>query len=305
MKHLFILNPAAGKYNQTVEFTEKITAVCKPRGLDYAVQVSSHKGNCTELARAAAQSGEDCRIYACGGDGTLNEVVCGVAGFDNVAVTHFPGGSGNDFIRIFSDPAAFRDLNRLMDCDEAQFDLIAVGNKTYCLNICSMGIDARVAADMTKYKRLPGLSGSGAYILSTVANTLKGVHSPFEVTVNGRTICGEQSLICVCNGRYYGGGFHPVPEAEPDDGLLDVLLVRGVSRMAVARIIGDYKAGNYKRYPDVITHYRVPEISIRSPRTAVINVDGEAAWAQEVTFSVAPHKLRFFYPKGLRYRANL
>ncbi len=64
------------------------------------------------------------RLYACGGDGTLNEVVNGAAGHANAAVTHFPGGSGNDFIKIFSDPAAFRSLPRLLDAEEATFDLI-------------------------------------------------------------------------------------------------------------------------------------------------------------------------------------
>lgn len=113
MRHVFLINPAAGKYDRTGEFTQTIRAACE--GLDYEILVSRAPGDCTHIAQAAASSGEPVRLYACGGDGTLNEVVNGAAGHANAAVTHFPGGSGNDFIKIFSDPAAFRSLPRLLD----------------------------------------------------------------------------------------------------------------------------------------------------------------------------------------------
>ena len=108
-------------------------------------------------------------------------------------------------------------------------------------------------------------------------------------------------MICICNGRYYGGGFNPVPEALPDDGLLDILIIKAVSVITVAKVIGDYKRGLYKNHPDIISHHRATEITIRTPKPSVINVDGEALWEQEATFSIAPHKLRYFYPTGVTY----
>ena len=302
MKHLFIINPAAGKSNKSVEFTKKIAAFCKPRGLDYEVKISKEKGDCTAIARRAAQSGEEYRIYACGGDGTLNEVVCGVAGYANVAVTNIPGGSGNDFNRAFSDPAAFSDLERLTEGPEMEMDVISVnGGEAYSLNICSMGIDARIGAEMSHYKRIPGISGHGAYNLSTAVNLVKGITRPFEVEIDGETITGEQTLICVCNGQFYGGGFHPVPDARPDDGLLDVLVVKPVSLLTAAKVIGQYKRGEYAQLPEYITHYRVQELTVRSFEKSVINVDGESFRAKEVKFSIAPQKLRYFYPVGVEY----
>ena len=91
MKHIFIINPAAGKFDKTADYTSKIEAAC--RGLDYEIAVSREPGDCTRIAREAAQTGLEVRLYACGGDGTLNEVVAGAAGFDNAAVTCFVGGS--------------------------------------------------------------------------------------------------------------------------------------------------------------------------------------------------------------------
>lgn len=300
MKHLFIVNPAAGKKNQSVEFVKKIAAVCGPRELDYDIKISSHKGNCTELARAAAKSGEEYRIYACGGDGTLNEIVNGVAGYDNVAITHFPGGSGNDFIRMFTDPSAFSRLEELLDPAEQRMDLVSVCGEMYALNTCSMGIDARIGTEISRYKRIPGFTGSSAYNVSTIVNVIKGIHSPYEVEIDGKIIQGNQTLICICNGQFYGGGFNPVPDARPDDGMLDVLMIRPVSRLTVAKVVGKYKNGEYKKLPEYITHYRVKELTIRTPGESVISVDGESLWKQEATFAIAPHQVRFFYPKSVR-----
>ena len=301
MKHLFIINPAAGKSNKSVEFTKMIAAYCKPKGLDYEIKISAKKGDCTAIARKAARSGKEYRIYACGGDGTLNEVVNGVAGFPNVAVTNLPGGSGNDFNRGFSDPAAFSDLSRLIDGPEMEVDLISVNGESYSINICSMGIDARIASDVTLYKRLPGLTGHGAYNASTVVNLIKGIHRACEVDIDGKTLTGSQTLICICNGTFYGGGYNPVPDARPDDGLLDILIIKPVSIITAAKVIGKYKRGEYKQLPDCITHYRVPELTVRTPEQSVINIDGECIRAKEAKFTVEPKKLRFFYPTGTAY----
>ncbi len=304
MRHLFIINPTAGKYDRTEEYHRRIRAACEPRGLDYEIRSSTHKGGCTEIAREAGESGLECRLYACGGDGTLNEIVCGAAGYDNLSVTAFPGGSGNDFIRIFDDPAAFFDLDRLLDADEARFDLIRVGDLGYSLNICSMGIDARVAAAQSRYKRLPGISGSNAYNLALAVNLLKGISRPCRVTLDGETLPGKKTLVCVANGRFYGGGWLPMPDAMPDDGALDVLVVRSVNLLQLLRVIGVYKRGCYKDLPNFIRHYRVTELRIESPRDPIVNSDGEILRANDITLSLAKEKLRFFYPKGLSYAVN-
>lgn len=304
MKHLFIINPAAGKCDQTGEYTQKIRAVCDRRKVDYEILVSRCAGDCTQIAQAAAASGEELRIYACGGDGTLNEIVNGVVGFENVAVTHFPGGSGNDFVKIFSDPNAFRDLDALMDGEEAGFDVIRCQDQFYSLNVCSMGIDARIGTAIGRYKRLPLVSGSGAYILSTAVNLVKGICRHFVVDIDDKHFSGEQTLVCVANGRWYGGSFNPVPIAEPDDGLLDVLLVKGVSRLTVANVIGKYKSGRFRELPNLIRHFRCKRVRIRCEQANEINLDGELLMAKDALFELVPKAVRFFYPKGLTYRAK-
>jgi len=304
MKHIFIVNPAAGKYDHTQEYTEVADRVCRERGLDYELRLSAAPGDCASLARRYASAGDEVRLYACGGDGTLNEVVNGAAGFPNAAVTHFPGGSGNDFIKIFSDTEPFHHLERLLDADETRFDLIRCG-KTYSINILSIGLDARIGTEIGKYKRIPFVTGHGAYLISTAVNLCKGLSAPFEVTLDGgEPIRAEQTMICICNGRWYGGGFNPVPEAEPDDGLLDVLLVKKVSLLKAAGVIGSYKKGLWRELPEIISHSRCRSLRIVCGKPSVVNVDGEAVWTKDAQIELVPRAIRFFYPKGLSYHVQ-
>ena len=303
MKHLFIINPAAGSRDRTESYSRKIRKACESRGLDYEIQVSDAPGGCARLARQAAQTGEEYRLYACGGDGTLNEVASAAAGYPNVAVTVFSGGSGNDFVKLFDDPQAFFDLERLLDCDETVFDMIRC-NDDLALNICSVGLDARIGTDVANYKRIPLLHGFRAYAVSTVVNLFRGIAEHYVVEVNGETVDREHTFVCVCNGRFYGGGFNPVPEADPTDGVLDVLLVKKVSLLQVPGVIGKYKAGRYKELPHLVRHLKTKSIKITCDKVTPINLDGEARFAKEVTMELAQEKLRFFYPKGLTFAAK-
>ena len=301
MTHLFIINPAAGSRDRTEQYTKNIRSVCDARELTYRIEVSGAPGECCRIAREAAQSGEEYRIYACGGDGTLNEVVCGVAGYDNVAITCYRGGSGNDFVKIFGDADAFLDLERLLDCKEATFDLLRC-NDDFSLNICSVGLDARIGTDVSRYKRLPLLSGFRAYAVSTVVNVIRGIGEHYVIDIDGETIDGQQTMICACNGRYYGGGFNPVPFADPCDGMMDVLLVKKVSRLQVPAVIGKYKAGRFRELPHLVRHFRVKELTIHCDKPTPINLDGELRTAETVHIEVAKEKVRFFYPKELTYQ---
>ena len=302
--HLFIINPAAGSYNRTEEASKIIHKVCRARKLDYEIRVSTAPGECARIAREACQKGGELRIYACGGDGTLNEVVSGVAGYDNAAVTVYSGGSGNDFVKLFDEPKAFFDLNRLMDAEEATFDLIRC-NDSHALNICSVGLDARIGTDVSSYKRLPLLHGFRAYAASTLVNVIKGISEHYVVELNGETIDGDQTFVCVCNGRFYGGGFNPIPEADPSDGMLDVLVVKDLSRLQVPGAIGKYKNGRYKELGHLATYYRTDKVVIRCDKPTPVNVDGELRIAETVEMSVAKEKIRFFYPKGLSWKAKI
>ena len=303
MKHVFIINPAAGSRDRTGEYAPMIRHACNTRDLDFEIQISKGPGDCMQLSRVAAESGEEVRIYACGGDGTLNEVMAGAAGFPNAAVTVFSSGSGNDFVKIFDEPRAFFDLERLLDAEETTFDLIRC-NDDLAMNICCVGLDARIGNDVSNYKRLPLLHGFRAYAASTVVNVIRGISEHYKVEVDGEEIDDKFTFICVCNGRFYGGGFNPVPEADPTDCKLEVLLVNHISRAEVPFIIGKYKDGRYKELSRIARYIKTDSIKVICDKSTPINLDGEIRWAKEVEFKVAEEKIRFFYPRGLTWQAK-
>ena len=301
MKHLFIINPAAGSHNRTEEYSQVIHSVCRAENLTYEIRVSTAPGEATRIAREAARTGEEVRLYACGGDGTLNEVAAGAAGLPNAAVTVFSGGSGNDFVKLFDDPQAFFNIHRLLDAEEVTFDMIRC-NGDLALNICSVGLDARIAADVSRYKRLPLLHGFRAYALSAALNVVKGIGEYYVVEINGTRLKGEQTFVCACSGRYYGGGFNPIPEADPTDGMLDVLVVKKVSRLQVPGLIGKYKNGRYREISHVARYFRTDSVRVLCDKPTAVNLDGEIRFAKEVQIRIADEKLRFFYPKGLHWK---
>ena len=190
-----------------------------------------------------------------------------------------------------------------MDAEEVTFDLIRC-NDDISLNICSVGLAARNGTDVSNYKRLPLLHGFRAYAASTVVNVVRGIAEHYTVDVDGEVFDGEFTFVCVCSGRYYGGGFNPVPAAAPPAGKLDVLLVKKVTRTQVPFLIGKYKDGRYKELAEVATYRKAESVKITCDNPVPINVDGELRTAQEIEMTVAREKLRFFYPKGLSWNAK-
>jgi len=301
MKHLFIINPTAGKNTDPEALGQKIRRAMADNDNEFEIYVTKAPLDATEKVRAEAEKGEPLRVYACGGDGTLNECVNGAAGFANVALTHYASGSGNDFLRMFgNDTALFTDLKALINGKVCPIDLIDVCSRK-SINICSLGFDARVGIDVHKYTQNPFISGTMGYVVSLLSHFIKGINRPLKIKLDGQEIIGEFALVCACNGRYYGGGFNPVPEADPDDGLMDVLIVKKVSRLTFLKLIGKYAKGRYAELTKYISHYRCTEISFESDEELGINVDGEAIFSKTPTFRMEPGAINFIFPEGASF----
>ena len=305
MKHLFIINPAAGQRVDPTELENRIRAL----KVDWEIAYTNNPGDGIRYARAAAETGEPVRIYGCGGDGTLNEIVNGAAGFPNAAVTNVPFGSGNDYLKIFGkeNKMRFADLEALTVGPQAEMDLIDC-NGRLCIGVACAGVDARVAEDVDRYKRLPLVKGLGAYILALAVNVLfKGITRPVVLDTGDLHYEGDNSIICVCSGRCYGGGFMPVGDNMPDDGIIETLVVPKVSIFTFARLVGAYAKGRYKEFPELIWANRGNGISFRSgdDRELVAVVDGEVMRDREFTMKLSDKKVNFFYPEGLSYESRM
>ena len=167
MRHVFIVNPVSGKADASGTLVPQIIEAAKSLGADYEILLTEYPGHGVELAAEQAETGEEVRLYACGGDGTFNEVIRGARGHANAAVGCIPCGSGNDFVRNFGGREPFLDLKRMMCGQAVNIDLIQT-EKGIATTICSAGLDAQVAYGSPKFRRLPFCGGTMAYNLSIV-----------------------------------------------------------------------------------------------------------------------------------------
>lgn len=308
MKHIFIINPAAGKTDSRQRIYRAAELLRQAHGLDVECMLTKSPGHAAELTRGIAAQGGGVRFYACGGDGTANEVANGTAGFENAAMTVVPIGTGNDFLRNFgADAALFADPENLWNGETKKLDLIDC-NGRLCLTIACSGVDARIARDVHKYSATPMLDGKASYIASLVVNFLfKGIGSHWTVQIGDETLEDRDfAVVAVCNGRYYGGGFMPVAEASMTDGVLNTLVVKQVSRARFLQFVGPYGNGGYDQFPRFARCFTAPSVRITSEKNDVVTcLDGECFTSGDVLIRLSDKKLNFFGPAGCSPDATL
>ena len=301
MKHVFIINPKAGKRDQTARIYGMADRLRDVHSLDCTCMLTDRPGGAEAMARKLAEAGEELRLYACGGDGTIHEVANGIAGFSNAAMTSIPTGTGNDFLKNFGpDAAKFTDAENLWDGDVFPLDLIDC-NGRLCLTIACNGIDARVADSVHQYSGSPLLNGRGSYLCSVAVNFLfRPIGRRWTVSLGGTELEDDFALVSMCNGRYYGGGSMPVPEARMDDGVLHTVLLRNVSKATFARLFGAYSAGKYRELPaDLIQVSTAKKVRIRAEDEDIVTcLDGECFRSRDVVMTLSDKRLNFFVPKG-------
>ena len=304
MKHLFIVNPVAGgKKSRPAETIETIRRFMDGHGGYYEIYVTKAPMDaCDRIRETADGCTEELRVYACGGDGTLNECVNGAAGRAGVSVTSYPCGTGNDFVRTFGerDAALFRSLEQLVEGFVRPIDVINCDGR-YGVNICSVGFDARVGTDVHKYSGIPVIGGAAGYVVSLGVNLVRGINQQMKMVLPGFTEEKRYALICACNGRFYGGGFNPVTDAMPDDGLMNILAVNAMSALKVPALIGKYAKGRYREMSDYITRYDSDRLELSSPDEFVVNIDGEAVFTDHITFALEHNGLSFIFPRDIEF----
>lgn len=313
MRTLFLLNPTAGKADCTRALPRQIDAAAARAGLargEYTIRITAHAGHARELANTAArqarQAGEQLRIYTAGGDGTFNEALTGVYGFENAAVGCLPYGSGNDFLRTFGTKAEFLDLDAQLAGGPVAIDLMQT-SLGLSATICAAGLDAQVAYGIPKFRRIPLCGGEAAYALSIVEQLCGHIGRRVEYTIDGETLTVDCLMCAVCNGRTYGGGFRAAPEAKPDDGWLDVYIIRKVSRLTIAKLLGMYKNGGHFRNGQLVRaaepyfiYRRAKQVSLRAVDgrgPIVATADGECVPKEQITVQVQPLAGRILLPK--------
>lgn len=306
MRDIYIVNPKAGKRDAAVFFIERIKAYHAEHGGDYEICVTQREGHGEELARRAAETGGELRLWAVGGDGTILEVVRGAANHPNAAVGAYPCGSGNDFIKSLGARDLFMNFDRQMNGTAAVIDMIRTDHGD-AVNICSLGFDAKVAEEMERFRRMPVVNGELSYTMALAKCLFGKLADPMTVTLTNEqgeteTFSGEYMFALAGNGKWYGGGFCGAPGADLQDGLLEFVLIRKPAYHRIPSLVGVYKRGEHIGNPafsDILTYRRGTRIEMKSEIEMVSNMDGNCVRTKCETFSVMPGALRFILPEGV------
>ena len=280
MRHIFIINPAAGHSDCSEELRKQIHNLKTEDPIE--IYITKGQGDARNKAREEAQIGDEIRVYACGGDGTANEVLTGIAGYKNCALGIIPLGSGNDFVRAFEPLTKedFLNVQKMIDGPDKAIDLMECAGH-YSMNVMSVGFDAAVAKNVPKFKRWRGVSGSLAYKISVVYCLFTKRKHKVRIEIDGEEFqkaTEKTTLLAIGgNGKYYGGGFKAAPEAVLDDGFMDFVHSNTLSVFKFVRMIGKYQKGQHINNPKLpfITFKRCKRIKFIAENPIDINFDGE------------------------------
>lgn len=301
MKHIFIINPAAGGGLEIASLEAKISETCEARSIDYVIHRTEVAGDATAFVRQFAEESIPARIYACGGDGTLNEVISGAPTAPHLAFGLIPHGTGNDFHRNFENGDAFFDIDAQLDGEIHPIDIFSC-NGNYGINMINIGFDCDVVERTSLLQKKYPIPRKMAYIAGLVQIFFRRIGVRFRLELaDGEKFDKNMTLSLVANGSFCGGGFKTAPLASLNDGLLDVCIIDRVSRAKFLSAVGAYKKGEHldeKHHFDFISYRQTPSLRIKFPKPQKYCVDGQIDLAKELKIEVLPSALRFIYPKN-------
>ncbi|MEG0291717.1 MAG: diacylglycerol kinase family lipid kinase [Anaerovoracaceae bacterium] len=311
MRYVFIINPAAGS-GYAILHEENIIERCEAIGITPEIYTSARVGDaerfCKELVSKRGKE-SSLRIFACGGDGTVNEVINGVYGADNVEVGIIPAGTGNDFVRNFDAKYDFHNIEKQLkgisiDCDLIRYKYLSDGEliQRYCINMFNIGFDSDVVYTTGIVKKSPFIKGSFAYLLSVliVLFEMRGIKLRIELD-NGEVFDKHILLIAIANGCFCGGGVKGVPNADISDGLIDVSIINKISRISFLRLFPKYAKGTHlelKESEKIITYRKVKKLKLSCKSSkGRMSTDGEISIIDNVDFECVPSSIKLILPK--------
>ena len=226
--------------------------------------------------------------------------VNGCAEKENVTISVIPIGTGNDFVKYFEDLKREDFLNlanysnpEYMDCD-----LIKV-NGEYSINTVSFGFDVEVARQVNALKKNIKTEGIIPYVLSTLISLRKPIGQDYQIQIDTKKLPkGKYGFLVFANGKYYGGGFKPCPDANIDDGWMDVCLISDVKRHQIVRLAKKYQEGTHTQYKNLVSMYQAKTIHLNTENEMIYaNMDGEVKGFKNPTIEIVEKAIRLALPR--------
>ena len=287
MKHLIVINDKAGIPSEKEALLAQVDVDFK--GLDYEVYKTTAPRSVIEFLKEyfSKNTKETVRVYACGGDGTVNEVVNGLVGFKNAELAIIPCGTGNDFVKVYgvenADAMKIRDFKSAIEGKPIEVDISKVETKdpeetAYSINVVNIGFDAMVGANGSRNARKGKKDPYGASAI--VPAIFKGRFNKIIIKADGEQLNKKRLTLCsVAQGQVIGGKYHAAPKSDNTDGYLDIALIKCMSlpRLMI-QYFGPYEKGTYLDNPKLakrIVYRRSKEVEIIAVKNIDLCIDGE------------------------------
>ncbi len=301
LEHIFILNSSAISKKKQDKLKEQIFSACKDEDIKKEIFISQQKGDIENFIAGVLQQGRKARFYACGGDGTLNIVANCIYGHEGCEFAAIPFGTGNDFIKSFTNVMNFSDIEKQIKGEGVKVDCISFDDKI-AVNMINIGFDSAVAGKTEETKKLPFIKGPMAYIVG-VAVVLKQMPlADMEIIIdNTEKLSGKFLLCAISSGSYCGGGFNALSKAVLNDGLIDMVAVKPLSRLKFISIVGKYKKGTLlgtALADKILTFRQCKTVSVKLGKEDYICVDGEMLLSGGDEFKAVNKAIVFSVPQG-------
>lgn len=259
MRHIFIINTKAYAA-ETLDAIERITDVCKALKVRYEIHCVDNREKTIKLASSFKD--EYAIIYAVGGDGTINAVLNGIVG-GKASLGIVPNGSGNDLFKFLNErntPSTFCNVMKV--------------NDIYCLNIFSIGLDAEICENAEKMKKFDIPRGQ-IYNWSIAYTFFKHKDFPVLVKADEKNFYSpSMSMVAICNGKYYGGGYPINPQANIEGCNPSLVMVESLKKLQMPAFLRAVVKGEYEKFSNVLVT-NASQIEVIADYPIIGNIDGE------------------------------
>ncbi len=298
MKEVFIINPHISRdkqYRLMQEIKKNF------QGKRIIIEKTKKAGHAQLIARKYALMEEQpVHIFACGGDGILHEVVNGIAGYPHVQLSIIPIGTGNDFIKSIDGLTRedFLDLSNYKDPFTMKADLLKV-NGEYVINTVSFGFDVSVADYSNQIKKRLPVKGIAPYYMGMLISLSKSFEQSYDIQLDEQHFptC-PYMFVVFCNGRFYGGGYQPCPQAKIDDGMIDVCLIKPVKKYQIVQLAKKYERGQHVQFSDLVSLHKVKVAHLDTDNQGILgNLDGEIRELKNPTIEIVEQAVHLVLPK--------